>query len=258
MKILYINIYEGCEEPERFENLTRFIKKVNPDFLGLSELNQWQNNNYQKLKEFEEKSGLKNVAFAHATSGYNLGIFSNQKNTYKKIITRSFKTGMIRTDFKYKNQDLCLILTHLHSENEDLRLKELKTVLANAPKDIYCLLMGDLNSLSPQDFYDKEKLLRFMKSINSSKFGTTSIRMDVIKKIESFGFMDCIKKFSKKFEYSVPSPYNKDKEHFQKLRLDYFFTNKQLFQFLKSAQIIRNKETDQLSDHYPILAEFRL
>jgi len=258
MKTLYINIYEGCQEPERFERLVRFVKKINPYFLGLSELNHWQDNNYQKLKEFEKRSGYKSVAFADATSGYNLGIFSNQKNTYKKVITQGFKTGMIRTDFEYKNKDLCLIITHLHSKNEDLRLKELEKIFGNVPKDKPCLLMGDLNSLSPQDAYDEENILRFMKSINSSKFGTTSIRREVIKKIENFGFVDCVKKFSKKFEYSVPAPYNKDQEHFQKLRLDYFFANKKLAKFLKSAQIIRNKETDQLSDHYPIMAEFRL
>jgi exodeoxyribonuclease-3 len=119
--------------------------------------------------------------------------------------------------------------------------------------------MGDLNSLSSLDNYDEKELLKEMKKLNThkftSRFGESHLRKEVISKIQEFGLVDALKLFSDKFEYSVPTTFNKDVDHITKLRLDYIFVTNDLKKFVKDIQIIRNDETDRLSDHFPILIE---
>jgi exonuclease III len=116
--------------------------------------------------------------------------------------------------------------------------------------------MGDLNSLSPQDAYDQSQLLKQMQDAGTKKFGTATLRFEVITSILKSGLVDVVKQAHPNFEFSVPTPYNRDAEHFTQLRLDYIFTSSDLVKNLKSARIIRTAVTDQLSDHYPVAAEF--
>ena len=118
--------------------------------------------------------------------------------------------------------------------------------------------MGDFNSLSPLDKYDDAKILASMKQVGIGKFGRGKLRKEVIQKVMDAGFIDTIKEFSKTFEYSVPTMYCKDKNHFADLRLDYLFITRPLVDSLKNARIIRTEETNQLSDHFPLLAEFAI
>ena len=82
------------------------------------------------------------------------------------------------------------------------------------------------------------------------------MRFDVQKKILNFGLIDTVKKFTDSFEYSVPTKFNKDFTHATKLRLDYLYITPDLLSNLKYSKILRTKETNTLSDHFPIIAEF--
>ena len=162
---------------------------------------------------------------------------------------------MIKADSIINNEKISFILTHLHSKNENLRLKELKIIQQYLKTDANIILMGDLNTLSPLDDYDEIKLIDKMSKLGINKFGIKKLRKEVIQKIINQGFTDAIRKFSKSFEYSVPTTSNKDEKHFTKLRLDYIFVSKLLARKLTNAKIIRTKETNQLSDHFPVIIE---
>ena len=257
-KIIYINLYEGCKEKNKFLKVINFIKKERPDILGLSELNQWDKNNFSKLNKFKKQIDLNHSIFCKASSGYNLGLFSKYKLTDRVIISKNFKTGMIKASISIKNKKLSIILTHLHSMGEDLRLKEIDIIKNYVNKKEKVIFMGDLNSLSSKDNYNEPRLLKAMKKIKSNKFGERILRKEAIDKITKLGFIDSVRKFSKSFEYSVPTKYNKDQNHFGRLRLDYIFITKNLFKKLSKAKIIRTKETNQLSDHFPVVAEINL
>jgi exonuclease III len=117
-------------------------------------------------------------------------------------------------------------------------------------------LIGDLNSLSPLDSYDENELLEKMKKAGIQKFGIDYIRKDVQKRILDAKLIDALRQLSDKFEFSAPTEYNKDETHFMKLRVDYIFITEPLLPLLDSAKILRTEETEQLSDHFPIVAEF--
>ena len=258
MKFMYLNIFEGCPERTRFKNIISFINKQKPDILGLSELNNWGKNNFKKLKEFQNKTKFKEVIFCKSLNEYNLAILSNTDFINFDVINEGFKTGMIKAKIKVNGVGISIILTHLHSISEDLRLKEVDIIKRYINKKENTIFMGDLNSLSNLDNYNERKILADMKNIQSDKFGTKKLRKEVINKIMKLGFIDPARKFSKSFEYSVPTKYNKDEAHFTKLRLDYIFVTKRLSSKLRKAKIIRTKETNQLSDHFPVVAEINL
>lgn len=258
MKVMYINLFEGCQEKERFNRVISFIKNKNPDFLGLSELNEWDKNNFAKLKEFQSKIGLHNVIFCASNQGYHLALFSKYQIENSIVQNKGFNTGIIKVISSVGKKRISIILTHLNARNEDLRLKEVNIIKKHFNPEENVILMGDLNSLSPLDTYDERKLLDKLKKIGLKKFGSRSLKKEVIKKLTKMGLIDAVKKFSNSFEYSVPTTYNKDEAHFAKLRLDYIFVTKSLSSLLKDARIIRNKETNRLSDHFPIIAEIDL
>ena len=90
------------------------------------------------------------------------------------------------------------------------------------------------------------------------KFGLRRLRKDLIQKLLDNNFVDTLRLFTKRFEYSVPSKKsNMDAEHFAKLRLDYAFVTKDLRNEVRSSRILRDKVTDTLSDHYPLLLEIK-
>ena len=251
MKILYLNIFEGAKEKERFNKIISFVKKIKPDILALSELDGWKYNQNKKLNTFKKKT---NLPYSNIPNK-NTGIFS----IYPILKVTNTKHSMTKAEFKIKNEKISLTALHLNHKSENTRLEEIKTLLKHISPNEKLIILGDFNSLSPLDKYNEEELLKYLKKIKLKKFGTTKLRKDVHKKLLNLGLIDTTKKFSKSFEHSVPTKFNKEKDiHFTKLRLDYIYITPNLLPKLKSSEIIRNKETNQLSDHFPIMAELEL
>ena len=146
----------------------------------------------------------------------------------------------------------------MRASDEDTRSKEVDEIIKKVNQDELFLIMGDLNSLSPQDSYDEKQMLAQAKSLGIKKFGARSLRHDVISKLLNSGMIDTGKQFTNEFQSTVPTPYNHDIFHFTRLRLDYIFTTKKLLEHLKFARAVKNKETEKLSDHYPVEAEFNI
>ena len=255
-KVIYLNIFEGCKDTCRFARIVKFVKKNKPNVLCLSELNDWEKNNSSKLKKFMKTINMNNVIFGISKKNFHIAIFTNLNIIKKKLIHKNFDTGMIKGTFKINNKQFSIILTHLSPKTEDVRLKEIDIILKNISKEP-TILLGDLNSLSPDDIYDEKALIQKLHKISSEKFGIYNLRKNVISRILKYGLVDTVKTYSKKFEYSVPTAINTDKFHLSKLRLDYIFMTNNLLYNLINSKIIRNKFTNTLSDHFPIIAEFR-
>lgn len=258
MKLLLLNIYEGCPEKDRFQKIINFVNQQKPDILGLLELNGWHLNNFIKLKLFKKKTRFRYHGFCKSKDGYHIALLSRTEFVKTQAINRGMWHGAVRAKIKFGTQDLTIILTHLDPFTETNRLKELKVLTKHILGSQNVILMGDLNSLSPQDGYNEAKLLRKAKEIKLKKFGTRKLHKSVITQILSMGLVDLSKKFSKKFEHTVPSRYNIDEAHFIKLRLDYMFASPELLaSCVKKARVIRTNQTNQLSDHFPLLAEVK-
>jgi exonuclease III len=112
-----------------------------------------------------------------------------------------------------------------------------------------CFLAGDLNAIAPGDRPNTTSWPRLLKTIRFLQGGR--LFRFAIRQVLSAGFTDCYRILHpKKQGYTLPtkSPTT---------RLDYIFANRIFVDHLKSCDIIHNpSETQQASDHYPLLAEF--
>ena len=114
------------------------------------------------------------------------------------------------------------------------------------------ILSGDLNALSIEDSYNKEKLINgyesFMKSKGKPK-AENMLKMLATKKILDKGLVDTYKLKNKKSDFTIPTDLmskNKDAS----ARIDYLFLTPNL-KVIKSG-IIKKSVTEKISDHYPI------
>jgi len=246
MKIVYLNVFENCREEGRLAKVISFVKRASPDFFVISEISEWSEN---EIEEFKEEIGLE-----YHYRAEHIAIFSKVKFIEEKHLREAIV--MVRVNISGKK--LCIIAAHLRPLTEDHRIPQIDTILDEVEMGESFILIGDFNSLSPLDDYDEDRLLREMKGMGLTKFGVDRLRRDVQKKILDFGMVDAVKRFSKDFEYSVPTSFNKDSSHFSKLRLDYAYVTPGLTRLLKSAEIVRTEETDELSDHFPLVVEIDL
>ncbi len=255
MKLMYLNV-DGVGEGTRFDKIVDFVRAENPDVLFLAELNGWEKNNFEILFKFKESINFSYHFFSESNTSHHLGVFSKILLENSESIKEKFHHSLIKSEIN----DIIFLFGHLDPNSEDKRKREIKEIFNiikqfNSKKIVF---LGDLNSLSPFDDYDEEKLIEDLKQINLTKFGISELRRDVQQKILNFGLIDSIKKFSDNFEYSVPTEFSKDKNHFSKLRLDYVYVNSNLETYVKMSKIIRNEKTNQLSDHFPLIIEFSL
>lgn len=257
MKIIYINLYEGCFEKDRFQKTIDFINKHKPDVLGLSELNNWEKNNFQKLNCFKQATNLDHSIFCKAKTGYHLGLFSKAKLTDAYIQTQGLWHGAIHAKIPFQKEHVHIVLTHLSPYEEATRVKEIEQIKQKLDINKHVILMADLNSLSLEDNYDEKELIKDMKRLNISKFGTGALHFDTINSIQEMGLIDSFTLLNSKFEHTVPTTYNKDADHFTKLRLDYIFISNSLKNFAQQASVIRDQETNDISDHFPVTVLFR-
>jgi exodeoxyribonuclease III len=252
MKVLFLNCYNGCLDPKRYERLTQFIKRQKPDILGMAELNDWDNKKAQRLEDFLKKTGFLYYTFCKSKSGFNLGIFSKFPIKSEIVLQKGFRTGAVISEIQTPHTTLNVCLTHLHYKNELLRLKEIKLLLPLIINKNNLIFMGDFNSLSPTDAYNNKEILKQIQKQHISKFGTEKLHTSVISYIIKNNLIDTIKLFSKGVQYTVPTLLNNDADHFMRLRVDYIFVSNNLSSKLKKAKTIRNKITNLISDHFPI------
>lgn len=251
MKYLFLNVYKGAKN--RFDLLINFVNEQKPAVLCLSELNGWNDNSFQKLHEFKARTGFKNHCFAHSKKEYHLGIFSNQSIHDVFVDNTYFRTAFLKASIGEDDSQEVLLL-HLDSRTEELRLKEVKKAMSYV-QTANPLILGDLNSLSPADAYNSLEIVEHMERLGLHKFGNGEIRTDVINYILDHGLLDAVRMCSKGNLHTVPTPMNEDKAHFGKLRLDYIFVTKETFSKVRNASVIRDDLTDSLSDHYPVMID---
>lgn len=251
MKILLYNIGKGCKT--QFNNLIKFVNSEKPDITILLELNKWEIQDFKILKQFKKQTELLHHSFIIAPSRFNMALFSKKSHNVVTKITKKLHHGLLHVN----TQNINFFITHLTPYNPDSRLEETK-LLINKIKEITTLknsiLVGDLNTLSEHDTYNKN-ILRELKS--SKKFGLETLRFDCIKLLEDNNLKDTHILCKNKADYTVPTPANKDPMHFAKLRLDYFFVSQDLVKRVNSLKVIKTKDTEQISDHYPLILKLK-
>jgi exodeoxyribonuclease-3 len=238
LRVLSYNVLTGFQKnPQQADRFVEWVKVVDPDVIGLQELSTFTRDSLERLAHRYGHS------YAVLLKGKNapVGITSKYPVTNLEKMTETMHHGCIHAEVNGHH----FFITHLSPFSYVKCLEEIKEILDSAakiPSGKGILIMGDLNSFSPEDS---------VHYCPARKYGVVQMLIDK-------GFTDSYKKINKPFGSSFPTAaYVTKVKTKQPVRIDYIFVNSILAEKLITATIIRDSVTDQLSDHYPLVVEFK-
>ena len=257
LRIMHYNIYIGFHtrafkfEPHRKKAAQKLVKEISPDILIIDEAA------FDKKIKYKKSFGFKYLFYAPNKSSSiksAIAILSNYPIISSRNMTKT-KHSFARVEIKIGTKKINLDVYHPHpTKTSKERINFLKKHLRKN-KNNY-ILTGDLNSLSPEDKYPKN-LLTCFKKLGPKVMAeiSNSIKKETVSYILNQGMIDTFKSKNEKFDFTIPTDYlSKDKS--TALRLDYIFCSKD-FNIL-SSKIIKNKLTNQASDHYPVVTDLEI
>lgn len=244
IKLITYNLFEGAHTS--YAQLVDFVKSSDVGILCLQEVNEWQNNDFAQLKDFAAQCGFSHYIFGDSNTEFKLATLSRYPITSQQVYVDEFWHSVIVAQMG----GVTIVNLHLNPKWEGPRIDEVKKLLTLIDANTPTILVGDFNSLSKQDRYPGS-LLTELQTHGITKFGRDELTFSVTDMLESAGFIDIAAKFGS-LENTVPSAFNKDKNHEVPLRLDYVFASKLAAQDIKGVEIVKNETTDIISDHYPL------
>ncbi len=247
--LMTYNLFEGAHQS--YSQLIDFIKSSNIDILCLQEVNEWQDNDFAILKDFASQCGFSHYVFGDSNTEYKLATLSRHPILSQRVHTEGFWHSLVETRMSIDSNELTIFNLHLNPQWEGPRKEEVKKLLTLMDTNIPSLLVGDFNSISKQDDY-RNSLLNELQSHSITKFGRDELEFSVTDMLEAAGLIDVAAKLGDT-TVTVPSAFNKDKNHEVPLRLDYVFASQSAASGIESIEVVKNDMTDTISDHYPIL-----
>ena len=261
LKIIQYNILNGlcCEQRPyslddgRKRNFLRILEREKPDILVLCEASCWptarqeSSGDYEKIiREMCEKDLGNDGSFRWAPA--IITRFPMESKNMSEYF-RSF----LRTRIKVGGKTINLDAVHPHPELSEKERAEFFSRIIKTGKNPY-IIAGDFNSLSPEDNYDLQRLIKgyesFMGGDGKAKAEdiiTAHALMPLMKK----GLIDTHLSIKRNGGFTVPTDWrNKGKD--SAVRLDYIFCSEE-FRIIDSG-IINDDLTNSASDHHPIFA----
>lgn len=266
IKILSYNVLYGLQKDslknrERYQQL---LIDLSPDIVATQEMNEWK----QKTLEQLAISYGHPYALQSKEDGFPVALTSKFPFSKFQKVTENMWHSYIYAKVK----GIHIFVIHLSPHNLAKRLEEVQAILAHAndlPQKEPILIMGDFNSLSADDsvYYgiDKlesmkaqEKKHNHIRNLNNGKIDYT-----VLGNFKSAGYMDSFKVLNFDFESSVPTLKSgeakiKTTKAMAGSRIDYILINKAAQKILLKSAIIKNDQTDIISDHYPTYVELKI
>lgn len=255
LRLAHYNILKGGED--RLDDISKAISLLDADICGISEAVGWQDD-VLFWEDYGKKIGFDFFNLAKANSKYNIAVFSKYPIQVTSIIEGIKHVIMKIKILDERFSNIQMFLVHLSPVCEDDRLSEISKILKTIAPDDHAIIMGDFNSLSANDPYNRDELLNFFKDNDIKKYGDDHLRFDVISKLELSGMYDLMKFLKKKWDYTVPTSSNIDVHHSEKLRIDYAFVTKSLVTNCTNYQIAKGDIYERSSDHYPIYFDLEI
>ncbi len=246
LKILNWNVLYGFNHKKSIKKGANWIKSQTPNVVALQELN---GNNAESLSKLAAKWNHEHsVILKH--KGFPVGLTSQEPIEIIERRVKGFHHGYLHC----KTYGINFFVVHFWPGKDH----EAKTILAKIQpllnKGEKVVVLGDFNTYSPKD-------KAFLSGVGKNKKDLYA----VVDMFEKAGFVDLVHKHDKKAKYSCPSPIiiprwakNLKEIELKRERIDFIFADKKLQKSSISATIMVSKLLDQVSDHYPVTAEFKL
>lgn len=265
LRLITHNVWYGFTRvPDRKEQWLAWMRNRHPDVVALQELNDYTP---EKLAEDAKQWGHSHSVLLK-TEGFPTGITSRYPITDVRRTMEGFHHGLLRVQIN----GIYFYVIHLHPGDWETRYREAGLILKNIedlPSNASVVLAGDFNALSPQDsvYYEGTGLDSFFRrrdrdaDLNENNLNGNRLDYSVIDRILDAGFADLTYRYRPEeysFTGSFPTSVEKEGDHGAKRRLDYVFVNEELLDQVTGATVVSDDTTRYLSDHLPVIAEFRL
>lgn len=247
--VLTYNILNGLEQQQtKKDQLVEWVKKVNPDLIAFQELNHFTQ---ASLEEFARAYGH-SYAVLLKEQGSPVGITSKYPIRDLRKVVEGMHHGLIYA----RVRDYHVLVTHLAPSikafaKRQMEIKKVLNEVAGLPAKEKVMILGDFNAFSIRDS------LLYNAIPNSDVNGTMTFDYTVTGNMESAGFIDALRMKYSEPVTSFPTQAYETKNPNSQCRLDYIWLSKSLSNYCLNTTVVKDEFTDYLSDHYPVLAEFR-
>ncbi len=269
LRVMTYNILNGFDygkDSVREQLTADFIASHHPDVVALQELCGFTE---AKLKAFAKKWGHSYVAILKE-EGYPVGLTSSEPIVVKKKQTQDLWHGMLHGS----THGVDFLVVHLSPADHEFRRREARWITSYMNQFLTdqnnYILLGDFNAHSPFDSYlDKTRpmlLKRYQNNDAKSKnknLDDNRFDYSVISEFLSHPLIDvCEQMVNPEALFSFPTPiligkWRKKGEIVPtRERIDYILVSPTMASFCTDAKIINSGIVDQLSDHFPIIANF--
>ena len=267
LKIMTYNIWNGFDwgkDTSRKANFIAWLKKQKPDVLALQELCGYDE---QKLKEDALEWGHPYVQLLK-TDGYPTALTSNKPIKLKERTIDEFWHGMLHCE----SYGIDFFIVHLSPFDCNIRLDEARKITERIHKlnnDAY-IILGDFNAHSPIDAQWMEKnnnlKTKYLINKNYSNLRLGEFDYSVLSEFLSSPSVDvCHNKIDLQRAYTFPTPvligrHNNTPQSVvqNRERIDYILASPKLGKLCVKAEVFNKTETHMFSDHYPVIAEFKI
>jgi len=265
LRIITYNVWKGFEDaPDRYAAFIEWMKEQNPDIVALQELNGYTK---KKLKTDAEQWGHTYSALYQTKTGYHLGLTSAKPIETIEINQNKMAHGLQHC----RTAGIDFFNTHLSPFTYKERQTEILFIMdeINQTQNKNIILLGDLNALSSKDSiqYKATTVHQYFierDSIYNSNFNLNNGELDysVISVLDKSKMKDLMKNYHPTFPTQRKFTSNSFSKHSQEAiknisrRIDYIYASPAMSQNFKKAYIIDTEQTNMISDHFPLIAEF--
>ena len=259
MRLVTYNVWYGFSKiPQRKAGWIKWMSRQQPNVVCLQELNGYTSD---QLKRDAQSWGHK-YSVLLKEDGFPTGLTSQFPIQEVQRFRKGFQHGAMRVF----TAGVYVYVIHLHPSNWRTRQQEIKLVLADVkrlPDSARVLLVGDFNTFSPRDQDHYQAKLEAFFTDRDNRYREVNLRdgrldYSVVKRIESDGFLDLEAKFRTAFQGTFPTEIEKPGDDGDSRRLDYVFANPVIAKECVATRSIVDAETSRFSDHYPVIADFKL
>lgn len=234
----------GIDSKNHITSVINIIKGEMPDILVLNEAG-WLNNEPHTLEGLSARLSLPYFFFAKSTESVNdVALFSRFQLKNAQLVRGLQNAGIVAV-VKTEFGNLSIAGVHLASNTEDTRLTEITSVISQQKNCLYKVILGDLNSISPEDIVEDENLQEIPEP-----------RSEVVEYIGKAGYLDAAVITQKQQISTVPMTRDNGVEYHD-LRLDYIFLSNSLANQKIDYNVVDNEVSRTCSDHFPIVVRIQ-
>ncbi|GLU56464.1 hypothetical protein Dfri01_59250 [Dyadobacter frigoris] len=260
--------FNGGKDTIRQKKTAAWINSQHADVVALQELVGYTDD---RLQSEALQWGHKYSVLLKKT-GYSVGLTSDKPIKVISRATKGFWHGMLHCQVNNIN----FFVVHFSPDDYKIRGGEADSIINLVKRSLNekqeCVVLGDFNAHSPfDDDIDATRPLLLKSYIESDQKSEKYKHLDhdhwdysVVGKFLGIQMIDVCQRFvpvDKRYSYSTPiliPRYRKNLEHVLQTRerLDYLFVTPGLSRKCINAYIHNGVETSNLSDHYPLMADF--